>query len=211
MIDQALLTEIQYALLEPVIDGGQTWNSAAWTRDEALGGLNDGQWRLQRLLHLGATETTLAVAAGATSVSLPSDWIASLAAVWQDTASGRRTILFPADPLEADLAVPTWQSGSGTPLVYDDRDRASQTLILAPTPALVGTLDLLYCPRATTLTGNGIPLAVPRELAYGAKWHAVSNLLGKVGRLQDAARSDYAEQRVLLILAVGDLLLKGLA
>jgi hypothetical protein len=210
MTDQQALTEVQYALLEPTIDGGQTWDSLAWTRAEVLNGVNDGQWRIQRALQFGAVRLRLAVGAGTATVALPPDWITTVAAVWEDSLTGARTILAPADPTSADHAVPDWQT-PGTPLVYMDRDQASLTTRLAPIPAATGVFDLLYCPRGAELQGSGASFTLPLELAYGAKWHALSNLLGKVGRLQDAARADYAETRVQLLLLLGDLLLKGLA
>lgn len=208
MTDQAILTEIQYALLEPP-DGGQSWPSEVWTRAEVLALLNAGQWRLQRETQLSSARTTIAVLAAATSVPLPADWVATLHAVWQDTTTGARTPLSPADTMQADLAIPTWNTIGGTPLTYQDRESTSRTLRLAPIPAANGTLDLLYVPRAATLTGGGTSFAIADEFTYGAKWHAISGLLDDVGRLQDPPRAAYAERRTKLLILLADLLLRG--
>jgi len=209
MTDQDLLTEIQYALLEPP-DGGASWPSGVWTRDEVLGGLNGAVRTLLRDTQLVVSRTELPVLAGALSVALPVDWLATASAVWRalDLA---RTPLGPADAFEGDLALPGWETTQGTPVGLDDRESASLTVRLVPTPLANGTLELLYIARPTPLAGAGVALPVPEEFASGVKYATLSRLLDKVGRLQDPGRAAYCDRRYQITQIAAELILGGWA
>lgn len=216
MIDQALLTELQYALLEPP-DGGQTWPSEAWTRAEVLDALNDTVNALLRDTHLVVTRSEQAVTAAALGiVTLPADWLATVHLVWR-TAGGVRTPLGPSDLFEADLAVPTWQDTAGTPLAYEDGGSAAQSvsgslrLQLIPRPDADGTLEIMYVARPTELQGAGATIAIPDEFLSGIKYGALGWLLRKVGRLQDPERAQYCDERFGLTKTVTEILLGGWA
>jgi hypothetical protein len=208
VIDQDLLTEIQLALLEPA-DGGQSWPSEVWTHDEVLGNLNSRIWKLLRDTHAIVTRVEIAVpAAGLGVVALPAAWIATVSGVWR-TAGGLRSPLGPADSYETDLALPTWGTTPGTPLVMHDLDRPTLTLQLAPIPDADGTLELLYVARPTALTGAGATIGLPDELLSGVKYGTLGMLLRKAGRLADPERAAYCEDRFALTTLAVELLLRG--
>jgi len=207
--DQALLEELQFALLEPP-DGGASWPSEVWTREEVLDGVNGGLRELLRATHLVVTRTELAVLAAATSVALPTDHLATAHLVWRSLA-GVRTPLSPVDSFEADLGLPSWEVTGGTPLGYAALDASTLTLRLVPTPLANGTIELLYIARPTSMTGAALTLPVSDEFASGVKYDALGWLLSKVGRLQDPERSTYCEQRAQLTQLAANLLLKGFA
>lgn len=209
MIDQALLTELQYALLEPP-DGGASWPGETWDRAEVIDGINAGLRALLRDTQLVVTPTTLAVLAGATSVALPIDWIATCHLVWR-ALDGTRTPLGPVDAFEGDLALPSWETVPGLPLGYADLDRATLTLRLVPTPDANGTIELLYVAQPALVTGAGTTLPVPDEFASGVKYFTLGWLLRKVGRLQDPERATYAETRYGLTQIAAKLILGGWA
>jgi len=141
VIDRDLLSELQYVLIEPP-DGGDTWPSLIWTREEVLDAVNGGIRALVRDTHLTATRIEIAVAAGALSIPLPADWLATGSLVWR-AADQTRTPIGPVDAFEGDLALPSWETAAALPLGYADLDGPTLTLRLVPTPAAAGTLELL--------------------------------------------------------------------
>lgn len=82
MTDQQLFTLLQYALVEPP-DGGASWPSGLWTRDEVIAALNTRMQQYLRDTQAIATRVEIPVLAGTNPVTLPTDWIATLAANWR--------------------------------------------------------------------------------------------------------------------------------
>ena len=208
MIDQDVMTEVQYALQEPP-DGGQSWPSEVWTRDEVLDALNSSERAFIRETFQRVTRAELTVLALAPSVALPADWMASLHLVWRDSASGVRTPLGPGDAFGADLALPTWQVTQGTPLVYLDLDQATLTFRLAPVNLLNGVVELLYVSRPTEINGNGRSFTVSDDYMDAVKYGGLGWLLRKVGRLQDPERAAYCEQRFGITKTLAEIILGG--
>jgi hypothetical protein len=210
MTDQELLTEVQYAVLEPP-DGGQSWPSEVWSRDDVLGMLNGGIWAWLRDTHAIVTRVEQAeLAASLGVVTLPSDWLATASCVWR-TAAGARTPLGPVDRFEADLAVPTWEATGATPLGYNDFEGATLTMQLIPRPDANGTLELLYIARTAEVNGAGATLAIPEEFLSGVKYYVLGGMLRSVGRLVDPERAAYCERRYDLSVLLTDILLGGFA
>jgi hypothetical protein len=210
MTDQELLNELQFALLEPP-DGGQTWPSEVWTRDEVIGNLNSNTWGWLRDTHALMTRVDLPVLAASLGVvTLPTDWLATGTCVWR-SAAGVRTPLGPVDRFEGDLALPSWETTPGTPIGYDEFEADTLTLQLIPRPAANGNLELLYVARTAAVNGAGITLPVPEEFLSGIKYGVLGMLLRKVGRLVDPDRAAYAEQRYELTVTLTKILLGGWA
>jgi hypothetical protein len=210
MIDQDLLTELQYALLEPP-DGGAMWPSEVWTRSEVLDAVVGNINTFLRETHLVVTRTEQPIlAAGLGIVDLPADWMATAHLVWR-TAGGVRTPLSPTDTFEADAALPTWENTPGTPLAYADLDGATLQLRLVPRPDANGTLENMYIARPPALLGEGATIAIPEEFLSGIKYGALGWLLRKVGRLQDPERAKYCEDRYDLTRTLAEILLGGWA
>jgi hypothetical protein len=211
MTDRELLTELQYVLIEPP-DGGDTWPSLIWTRPEVLDAVNAGVRALVRDTHLQVVRLELPILAGARSIALPADWLATAALVWR-AADGTRTPLGPVDAFEGDLGEPGWELETGLPLGYADLDGPTLTVRLVPTPAAPGVLELLYIavPAAITGTLPATELPIASEFATAAKYAALGTLLRKVGRLLDAERAQYCERRYALTQTAAELLLGGFA
>lgn len=210
MLDTALLSELQYALIEPP-DGGLTWPGEVWTRDEVLDGLNGSIRSLVRDTQLLVTRTAIPVAAGTRSIDLPASWLMTAWLAWRDSATLVRTPLGPVDAFEGDLALPGWEAAPGSPLAYADLDLATLTLRLVPTPAADGVLECLYIPRPAEVTGTGSPLPLAEEFLSGVKYATLGWLLRKVGRLHDQERATYCEQRYQLTQLASEILLGGWA
>src|SRR5262245_59916740 len=166
MIDQDFLTDLQFALLEPP-DGGQSWPSEIWTRDEVIVTVNRAESNLLRETYLIVSRTEINVAAGALIFDLPIDWIATLTCAWR--TAGRRFPLGPADRFEVDTADPTWENKQATPFAYLDSDGDSLTMKLYPVPDNDGVLELLYVVNPTPINGNGREFMVPDTFMAGVK------------------------------------------
>lgn len=208
MIDQALLTDLQYTLVEPP-DGGASFPSGLWTREEVLASLNHRQDRLlKESLLLVSVAAPIVLGLGVKRVALPADWLRTVVVVWR-SLDGRVRELVRVDSFEADHADSTWDTSSGSPLFYMEYDAATLEIQVGPAPDIDGTLDLLYIKQATELTGNGVSLTVPDELAHAVKYGSLSDLLGKDGRGQDLARSAYAQQRFQLGVEAARIILNG--
>jgi hypothetical protein len=207
MTDRELLTELQYALIEPP-DGGDTWPSLIWTRAEVLDAVNGALRALARDCHLLVARTEIPVAASAAVIALPGDWLATAHLVWR-AVDGTRTPLGPVDSFEGDLAMPGWETIPALPLGYADLDGPTLTLRLVPTPAAAGTLELLYLQAPPAVDGTNLPLAVVEECSAGVKYQALGWLLRKVGRLIDPERAQYCERRYELTRTVTAIILEG--
>lgn len=209
MTDQEILSEVQLALLEPP-DGGASFPSETWTRDEVLDGLNAAIRDLVRSTHVLVLRTEIPVLAGALSIALPADWLATVHLVWR-TAGGIRVPLGPVDAFEGDTALPGWETTLGRPIGFADLDRDTLTIRLVPTPSADGTVELLYVPSPAPVAGSGSTLPLPDELASGEKYGTLQTLLNKVGRMQDPERASYCGDRVELVETAAELLLSGWA
>jgi hypothetical protein len=209
VIDQALLTELQYALLEPP-DGGASWPSEVWTRDDILDALDASLRMLLRDTLLVVTRVEIPVLANALTVALPADWIATGMLVWRATDTSR-TPLGPTSSVEGDLALPGWETVPGLPVGYADLGGATLTLQLVPTPLAAGTVELLYIARPAFVTGEGGTLPVPDEFASGVKYATLSQLLSQVGRLQDPERAKYCDRRYQITTIAAQILMGGWA
>ncbi len=209
MTDQELLADVQYALLEPVVDGGQTWASEVWSRDEVLGNYNSALWALLRDTHAIITYTTIAQAASANGVvSLPLDWMATAAVVFK-SGTNIRTPLSPTDRFEADLGSSGWEDTAGSPIAYNEQEGDTMQMTLVPANLTTGTVELLYVARPTASQGEGGVIPVPEELCSGVKYKLIGFLLQTVGRLIDPDRSAYCVQRYDLAVEVTKILQSG--
>jgi hypothetical protein len=212
MIDQALLGEVQYALLEPVIDGGQSWLSEVWSRDEVLGNYNAAVWTVLRDTRAIVTFATITQpAASAGTVALPLDWMTTVSLAYRDGGTLLRTPLPPTDRFEADLGSPTWEDTPAPPIAYNEQEGDTLQMTLVPANATDGTVELLYVARPVASTGAGAVIPLPEELCTMVKYRTIGFLLQTVGRLIDPDRSAYCTQRYDLEREVTRILLSGWA
>lgn len=208
--DQDLGSALQQMLIEEP-DGGQTWLSDLWTRDEVFNIANQRQDRLclDTLLLVGIAN--LPVIIGQHRVTLPDDWLRTMDLVWFGT-DGTVRELGRSDSYEADHAIPTWELTNQTyPLVYLEDETPLLEIEIAPAPTVAGLLQLLYIPTGVQLTGNGDQLVVPDELEHAVRYGTLADLLAKDGRGRDPARAAYCEQRFQLAVELTKIILKGWA
>jgi hypothetical protein len=205
--DQALLSQIQLALVEPP-DGGISWPSGLWRKEEVLSLLNQRQDRLlfDTLLQVGIANLT--VTAGTSRVALPADWLHSVDLVWRGD-DGVVQELVRSTTFEADQIITTWESTQSTPLVYIETEADHLQVIIAPEPDVNGTIELLYVPIGDECGGEGTLLTVPDEVRHGVKYGVLADLLSKDGRGKDPGRSQYCEQRYDLCVQACRQLLEG--
>lgn len=207
--DVAILTDLQYALVEPP-DGGAAWPSGLWTREEVLAACTQRQDRfLFDALPLVKVSAPIPIVATQHRFDLPQDWIRTVSVVWYGT-DGTVRELPRSDSFETDHAIPTWEAtDTAYPLVYTDNDTPLLQGQIAPAPTGTGTLVLLYVPASTPLTGSGTPIDLPDIYAHAVKYGALADLLGKDGRGMDPSRAAYCEQRFGLAVEIARLILKG--
>lgn len=219
LTDQALFSQIQRKLNEPA-DAGQSFFSRRWTRDELLRIANDRQDSLLKATHLqvGVAATipgvppVLTETAGDPLVTLPDDWIASVALIRTPAGGTPYLVDGPADSWQGDNADSTMVAAAGVPRLFYDMETSSRTIRLVPAPAVEGRLLLYYIPRAATLTGLGEVCTVPDELSRTILQYGIlADLLSKLGRGMDLPRASYCRQRWTLGVELTDLLLQGLA
>ncbi len=207
MTDQSLLTELQFALLEEP-DGGQSFLSEIWVREEVLDAVNGAERQLLRTTQLLITRAEVPFLAGSTVMALPTNWLATVMLVWRSTANVRYP-LAALDSTEVNLGEPLWEINLDTPKGYLDSDFPSLTLRLAPIPSEDGTVELLYVAVPTATNGNGRSFTVPDDYISAVKYGALETLLGKVGRLQDPERAAYCRQRAEMTQVAADIILGG--
>lgn len=211
MIDQTLLTGIQYAVIEPP-DGGASWPSGLWSRDEVLSYLNQRQDRLlkQSLIYV-KTSPDIAVLAFDRVLPLPADWLRTVSVVWFGDDGVIRELQrvdsFAVDHADAALA----RIETGLPFYYMEFDSATLTVEIGPAPVVNGHLSILYVPVGSELTGNGVSLLVPDELETAVKYGTLADMLGKDGRGKDALRAQYCEERYTMAVEAARLILEGWA
>jgi hypothetical protein len=187
-----MLSEIQRHLLEPTIDGGITWSSL-WSADEVLRFVNE---RLERfLLETGIlrTRATSVVAAGTSSVDVPSDSVDLRRVAWD---TGTATSGLPrVDPFGMDAGSVGWQGGTGVPYAYIEEPLPPLSIRLVSTPSANGTLDVLYV-RAETVTGQcSLAIPIPAMFVPFVKYGVMADMLSKEGEASDPQRAAYCEQR----------------
>lgn len=223
MTDQEILTRLQYHLIEAP-DGGVSWPSGLWTREEILSALNQRQSKFlkETLLLVQPASPDLAVSAavalpppstqlvGQTRVNLPTDLIRIVSLVWVDGSTGLIRELLRSDSFEADHAIPTWdQTPAAYPLVYMEYETPTLQVQIAPAPLNAGVLQLLYVPKGAVLAGGGTALAVPDEFGHAIQYGVLADMLSKDGRGKDPTRATYAEQRFTLAIDLARIILKG--
>jgi hypothetical protein len=206
--DQALFSQVQYHLLEAP-DGGQAWISQLWTRDEIVALANQAQDQLLYETLLLVTTGSVVVAPGDFLLALPTDCLRLVTVVWRG-AGGTIRELQRTDSFELDHAAQDWGVTQAVPLGYVEDDvPGTLTVRIGPSPTEAGTLDLLYLPAGTPLTGSNVPLTVIDELAHALKYGILGAALNKDGRGKDPARAAYCTQRVDLAVQATQLILRG--
>lgn len=209
LTDQAILTELQYHLIEPP-DLGATWPSGLWTFVEVVGYLNQRQNRFLKETALLYSQLPIVVTAGSSEIDLPDVWIATARVSWDDGTTISNIPI--ASVWEADHGYPGWEGTTASrPKLYSDVD-ADGTLRarLMPPPTADGIVTLLCIALSATLDGAGEIWTVPYEFVPSIKWGVLADMLNKVSRAMDV-RAAYCEMRFNEGVEAAKLMLEGWA
>jgi hypothetical protein len=196
--DQALITQIQYALLEPAT--GSSW---AGTSQFALSDLTEAlsRRRDQFLLETQAIVTEQVIAASSppdSRVLLPENFTLVRRAAWITAPEVLVVPLLQDDEWALNHFNVEWpQSPTRPPQVYSVGVTPPLILQLAPPPVDAGTLDLITVNQGPVLNPSAGPtvLGIPDDWAWVVKFGALADLLSRDGLAPDPVRATYCEQR----------------
>jgi hypothetical protein len=210
--DIQLLTQMQYTMIEPV-DGGLSWQSGLWTAQEVLNYLNQRQNRFLKDTQMQIGLAMIPAAAGTLQYDLPDDWITTVRVVWISSDRATRELIR-SNAWEADNGIPSWTYVAGAPIIYIDVDTPVLTIKVAPLPDEDGTIQVQYVPLAGLLTGQNItplgePFTLPDEFVPYVKYGALADMWSKVGRGMDPERAAYCQDRYMMGVEIGKMMLMG--
>lgn len=197
MLDTEILTEIQLVTLEGLGDGGVTWPSGMWTAVEVRGYLNQRQNQFLAETGLVWTTDETPVVPGVAAQQRPEDWVASCQTAYKGS-NGQYVLLEPTDLRQLDLAHPEWPSTASLEPPVGVYEVEGETLVdyLAPIPLdPQALLERYYVALGETLTGDGVPFAVPDEFVATIKYGALAEMFGKVGPAGNPVLAEMAEER----------------
>lgn len=195
--DQTILSELQRVTLEHAGDGGSSWPSGMWVRDEILDYCNDRQRSFLAETRLVWTIATPLVQTGQNDQPNPDDWIATQLLTYRSSAGVYREVPR-MDAFELDVVLPTrpGMTSAAVPRGFYEIDGDSTTTYLDPIPADVGSqLEWFYVALGATLTGNGVVFAVPDDFVPTIKYGILADMMGKVGPVFNPVLRAAAEQR----------------
>lgn len=195
--DQTLLSELQRVTLEHHGDGGGSWPTGMWIRDEILDYLNGRQRSFLADTGLVWTVQSQAVVLGTEAQPNPEDWIATMLLTYR-TPAGLYREISRMDALELDLRLPTRPglTSASVPQGFYEVDGDSTTTYLVPAPTAVGsTLEWFYLALGQALTGNGVLFTVPDDFVPTIKYGVLADMFGKVGPVYNAVLKEAAEAR----------------
>ena len=195
LLDQDLVTDIEYHLLEPP-------TPAAWTGTGqfVLQDLTDAlqRRRNQFLVETGChlVHSTQAMPAPPIGRAPLSDAIIDVRrAAWYDAALVY-THLWREDEWAMNASDPTWVTNLGTPTSFSIIATPQVSLQVSPNPIDAGTLDLITVNAGAALNpAAGVLMGVPDDFCWIVKWGALADLLSKDGPARDPQRADYCEKR----------------
>ena len=193
-------------MIEPP-NGGASWPSDLWTRDEVIDYLNERLDAFVKATHLKVAIEDIAIVPNTGRYSLPADWIATVR-VYYTPDSGQKKALGKSSGWEADHGIPTWPTAA-TPKLYMDAETPTLTIQIAPTPNTDGDIEVIYIANNTQITADGATLPYADEFCYIVKYGILADMFSKVGRAHDPARAAYCQQRFDLGVEATRILLQG--
>lgn len=190
-----ILSEVQRHLLEPIIDGGVTWQ--LWSQEEVQQAF---LLRLNRfLLETGLLRKETAMAASDGTGLLPQDVLEVRRVQWRysDARKAPRG-LTRIDKKQADsAAIGEWDEdvGEDEPISYSEEVSGMDTMVLQtyPKPDANGIMGVRYVPYESVLFDDCGNLPIPRMFTWVLKWGLIADLLKKEGEANDPKRAGAAE------------------
>lgn len=193
-----LVTDLQYALLEPAAAGG-TWTG---TEQYTLAQLTSA---IQRRRDQFLRDTGCVLTASTPGSTPPSGGRLTLdesvifvrRANWKPTATQLNQPLMRTDEFAANTFAPAWVQDTAPPYAYSVSVTPPLTLQLIPTgAALAGTLELVSLNKGAVIaSGTETALGIPNDFLWVIKYGALSDLLTNDGLALDPQRAQYCEAR----------------
>lgn len=191
MTDLTVLSLLQRLALEPVTDGGYTWSSGLWDREEILGYLLEVEREFVRRTAVVRGWGVLDYAANATTITFPVEWQDILLI---DVEQAGRTSACPiVSRLEADQMLRNWRVASGRPICAVLGEQGPHTLALVPTPAVAGQLHTIVVPSPQQYTGADDPLTVTDPWVPCLVQGVLARMFSKPGDAYQPARAASAQ------------------
>ena len=194
-----LVTDLQYALLEPAAAGG-TWTGTAQFDLDVLSAAIQRR-RDQFLRETGAvltrTETNYPAPPASGKLDLDEAVLIVRRAAWRPTATQLLQPLIRTTNWAADHYAPTtWLTSTQAPSAYATSDVPPITLQIIPPATADGTLDLVSINKGATIDPLvAAPLGVPDDFAWVIKYGALADLLQEDVQALDPQRAQYCEMR----------------
>lgn len=211
--DEQLVQEATYHLLENgAADAtGTSFVTPMYTVAQLVAALNDRQRQFIKDTGVVVMRATEAVTPQVGRYSLPTDWLDTRRLTYQNAGppAGNIAPLVRSDGWELNHMVPDWQYNFADPVAYREDSLPTLTVEVAKAPSNQGTLGLLYTQLGAVLTGLGVPMAIPDEMAWAVKYGAMADLLKQDGEGQDMQRAAYCEQRYQMGVELAKMLLRG--
>ncbi len=188
-----ILSEVQRHFLEPVIDGGVSWNHGLWTADEAREAV---YLRVQRFMQESEFTRKEATAhTGSGTVNKPLDLLVLRRVQWEyEDLRKHPRALTRIDLKQADQGYPGWDETTGEPGSFvEEPSPRSLDVTTVPPPDSTGIVGMRYVPTQE-LVGDCPNLGIPRMFSWAVKWGVVADLLHKEGEANDPVRAAAAEE-----------------
>ena len=183
-----ILDEIQYHMLEPVIDGGLTWQFRP--SGEVLRYLRERVSQFLNATDLIKTRGTILLTAGQAEYDLDPT-LAALQRVYKDGSLSRETAW------SLDKWQPTWENDqAGAP--HSFVESTNRKVRLVPAPSTGGSASYVYVSTTPTEGGGAFlfqALRIPATFAWGIKYGVMADMLRREGEGNDPARAAYCETR----------------
>lgn len=194
--DIALLTAIQYHVVEPNPDGGVTWALGDWTAATVINYLNQRQDRFLR-------ETGIVVQRDSSVNTVPNvsryelpDTLLQINRVSWEGPTATITELPRADTWQFDHGYADWTYNTAArPQLYTEYETPQRVIEIAPASYDNGVIHLLYVAAGETLSNTGVTFTVPDECVPILMWGTLADMLSESARVQDAQRATYCEAR----------------
>jgi hypothetical protein len=192
-----LVTDLQYALLEPVAPGGTWTGSDQFDLDQLSTAIQRRRDQFLRETGAVVTRTVTAMTSPASGrLSLDESVLIVRRAAWRPTASQFLLPLRRTDEWAGNHFMPAWPSSTLAPFAYSTTVTPPITLQMIPPGAGTGSLDLVSINAGAVVDPLvAAPLGVPDDWAWVIKYGALADLLQGDGLALDPGRAAYCEAR----------------
>lgn len=193
-----VITDLQYALLEPPAPGG-TWTG---TDQFTLAQLTDALQRRRDMFlqQTGAiltnTVTNYPAPAASGRLDLDEAVLTTRRAAWRVTATQLLQPLVRTDEWAGTHFAPAWPQSTAAPMAYSTSVVPPITLQLIPPAQADGTLDLVSVNKGADVDSLiNASLGIPDDWVWVVKFGTLADLLQQDGLALDPTRAQYCTQR----------------